>query len=144
MTKEEYGVSTETDLPTLDFAKYAILYAERLEVNRQLLDFKSRAAACGMGLYGINDTNDKFNYQKYERTHAGLQRFLFDLNAEEIWQQLIQRFSADLRELNWYVIRGKTGFTFYTGKNATELNYHEDSLRIIDEAIKEEKKARKN
>lgn len=138
---EEYNVSTETDQPTYGFAAQAIRYAELLEVNRELSKLRARAAACGFELSDsdCSDMTDKFCRSRYKRTHAGLQRFLFDLNAEEIWQQLIRRFGDNLRELNWHILRKEYSLVLYTGKNVTELNYHEDSFALIEKAIDQAK-----
>lgn len=131
------NVLTETDRPTLSFAGQVMHRVESYEVALVVYHQRQRAAKLGCELAPSSFYPDTFSFvdHHYPCTYAGLQRFLFDLNAREIYQQALNAWSAKLQERNWYLLRGERNMVLCTNQEQIQLPYHEDSVAKIGELL---------
>lgn len=140
--EEKYFIEpTRTERPTLHFATWVMTMVERREVTDVLKRHLSRIAAVGK-YYGdiTNDMQERIHLsddRSYRRTHAGLQQFLFDLNAMEVFQKLCQTHQADFQRLNWHALKGDHKFYLYMDQEVKEFLYNDTSLQAIDQLVKE-------
>jgi len=138
-----YDVLTLTERATYAFAAEVMRRVERREVTDLLIPELPRTAKVGWQIYNaecesgssFSATDNHFGNRHWDRTYVGLQKFLFDLNAEEIFQQFSRRFSADLERLHWQALKDPRDIKIFAGIKTYEFAYSEEAFAQIADLI---------
>lgn len=138
-----YDVVTPTERATYAFVAEVMRRVERREVTDLLMAELPRAAKVGWQIYNAGDENatgigvtvNCADSRCWDRTYVGLQTFLFDLNAEEIFQQFSRRFSADLERLHWQALKDPRNIKIFAGTETYEFAYSEAAFDQITSLI---------